>query len=62
MVLAFVGTVLIATGGDLSQLSLPLPGLLCVRFASGRIGDGDVDDVRKIVFVDFVGLIQLLPH
>lgn len=28
VVLAFVGTVLIATGGDLSQLSLPLPGLL----------------------------------
>lgn len=26
--LAFVGTVLIATGGDLTQLSLPLPGLL----------------------------------
>ena len=28
VVLAFVGTVLIATGGDLSQLSLLLPGLL----------------------------------
>lgn len=26
--LAFIGTVLIATGGDLTQLSLPLPGLL----------------------------------
>ncbi|MCB5650506.1 EamA family transporter, partial [Bifidobacterium breve] len=28
VILGFVGTVLIATGGDLGQLSLPLPGLL----------------------------------
>ena len=44
--------------GRLQRISLKLR----VRFASGRISDGDVDDVRKIVFVDFVGLIQLLPR
>lgn len=44
--------------GRLQRISLKLR----VRFDSGRIGDGDVGDVRKIVFVDFVGLIQLLPR